>query len=155
MEVDEFQSRWLTERLAMSQVEDMAVQWLEAGFDGPCLRELAWHHDSRDEVDQLIHGAMAELGRRVMTVDEARYWWATEVAAQIVDGSLDPYEGANNIYWECWAGIIPRPDDIQRFYYLALEAIQGYGDALPTPELKARIKVEAESFLRLQRKLSD
>lgn len=151
MDVDEFQSHWLTERLTMSQVEEMAVYWLESGFDGPCLRELAWRHDSWDEVSRLIVGAMSELGQPLMTEDDARYWWASEVATRIVSGTIDPYVGANKIYWECWSGVIPRPQDIKRFYLLALEAVQPYGEDIPTQELKARIKEEAESFLRQRR----
>jgi hypothetical protein len=154
MDIEEFQARWRLEQLTRKDVEDFAARLLEEGLDGPCLRELAWSHDSWQEVGNLIVCALGELGYLVMTEEDARYWWARKVASSIVDGSVVPYQGARMIYWECWAGVIPRPEDIMRFYWLMFEAVESDTEENPTPELKAKIKSEAEAFLTRRREVS-
>jgi hypothetical protein len=150
MTIEEVQALWRLGKLSFQQMEDQAAAWLEAGYDGPNLRELAWRHDSKLEIDRLLAGAVLEMGHAVMSQDEARMWCARHVAQQIVDGAIDAYEGAESIYWECWEFSHAEhvPPSVMRFYWLTLEAdIDEHAEFAPSAALKFKIRREAETFL--------
>jgi hypothetical protein len=149
MEMMEFQTQWRLGKLRPEQVDAQAVEWLEAGYDGPNLRELAWHHDSFVVMDTLLIAALGEMGHAMITEDQARMRCACRLATQMVEGALDPYEGAERIYWECWeADHEDVPEEIEHFYRLTISAdLDEHAEFVPSPELKATIREAARAFL--------
>jgi hypothetical protein len=100
---------------------EIAVQALVRGIDSPALRELAGL--SRDDVRSardLFITAMAELGVQMPSPEagareRVRFW-----AAEMLVGTLTPYEGSRLIWWNGWEPL-ERPDDLTPFVGLASE----------------------------------
>lgn len=90
---------------------DVAVEALVAGLDSPALAELAGA-DPRDAHD--VHGlfvtALGELG--LAWPDERTALWqlVRSTARQIVDGEIDPYDGAAWIRWHAAHDLEPEGD---------------------------------------------
>ncbi|MBN9326958.1 MAG: hypothetical protein BGO38_14355 [Cellulomonas sp. 73-145] len=96
---------------------DVASRALAHGVDVPALRELAalGRQDPREARDLFLL-AMAQLGIEPPTRwDAVRSW-----ARQIVNGTIEPYEGARLIWWQGWEAL-GRPDELTPFVGLASE----------------------------------
>lgn len=76
-----------------------AVAALEGGLDSPALRTLAGFYESDvSEARALLFKALGELHLPPPTPKEAVLDLARECAAQILDGTIAPHEGARRIW---------------------------------------------------------
>jgi hypothetical protein len=103
------------------ELPEIAVQALVRGIDSPALRHLAGlpRNDVREARDLFI-AAMAELGVRMPhptdgAREQVRFW-----AAEMLAGTLTPYEASRLIWWRGWERL-DRPDDLRPFVGLASE----------------------------------
>lgn len=82
---------------------DAATELLVRGYDRPALRELAGHprNDSRGAMDLWLT-VRDELGVPSQGDAEARWILVREWMTRMVDGSLDPVEGARSILRHGW-----------------------------------------------------
>lgn len=100
------------------ELPDLAARALAEGIDAPALRELAGltPADVREARDLFLL-AMEQLGIDVPRSrrDAVQLW-----AAEILNGTLTPYEGARLIWWHGW-NELDRPDDLTPFVGLASE----------------------------------
>jgi hypothetical protein len=90
-------ARWRLRRLREREIEDFAVQALLAGYDGPALRELAWPHDSWDDIDALVPQALKEVGLEAPGTFEAATRASLDVAQRIESDEVPPWSGAVDI----------------------------------------------------------
>lgn len=97
------------------ELPHVASRALARGIDAPALRELAGlgPSDPREARD-LFMLAMAQLGIEPPTRWDAVLSWAHE----IVDGTVQPYEGARLIWWHGWERL-DRPHELTGFVGLA------------------------------------
>ena len=99
---------WALNRLPSEQLPVVAYQWLEAGLDSPTLRILAGERDPiMSEVGPMFYDVLEELEFAIPTRGEAVALLASEVAQRIVNGTVSPYEGADQIgdLWIQYASI--------------------------------------------------
>lgn len=92
-----------TELLPIEALPDTAAELLIRGYDSPALRELAGHprNDPRGARDLWLM-VRDELGVPYMDDAEARWILMREWMSRIVDGTLDPVEGARLILRHGW-----------------------------------------------------
>jgi hypothetical protein len=94
-------ARWKLNQLASDDLPKVASELLSAGLDSPALREVAgWTQPIRSEVGPVFEKALSELGSPLPDQQLALRLLAKDYAAQIVAGTLDPYEGARRIWFE-------------------------------------------------------
>ncbi len=111
--------------LELALPEDLpeaAVAALEDGLDSPALRGLAGLSSMElDDARPLFHRALAELNLAMPSPEEAVRRMAREVATEVVDGTVAPYQGAKRI-WEL-ALRVPeeRFSELDSFVYAASE----------------------------------
>ncbi len=92
-------ARWALGQLPSEQLPRIALQWLEAGWDSPTLRILAGETNPiMSEVGPMFNDVLEELNISLPTSTEAVARLVSEVAQQIVDGAVTPYDGASQIY---------------------------------------------------------
>lgn len=105
MQIDDWrlvQARWQLRLLYPERLPALAAAALEAGVDSPSLRVLAGEREpTRETADPLLAQVLRELGLPPTTDAEAARVVARSHAAQIVDETLSPYEGAKAIWDEC------------------------------------------------------
>jgi hypothetical protein len=104
------------------ELADGATRALEGGLDSPALRVLAGVANAdADEARALLDRALAELNVRTPSQRDAVLQLARAFAAEIVDGTLPPYEGAKRI----WDLTLRVPDEhipeLDSFVYAASE----------------------------------
>lgn len=87
-------ARWRLRRLTERELEEFAVQALLRDYDGPALRELAWHQDSWDDIDALVPRALKEVGLEAPDTLEAAICASREVAQRIESGEEPLWSGA-------------------------------------------------------------
>ncbi len=76
-----------------------AVQALLEGVDSPSIRKLAGMTSAEsDEVRATFRAALHELDIEIPSPREAAILVATQVATQITQGAVTPYEGARQIW---------------------------------------------------------
>lgn len=91
-------AHWELGRLPAEELPDMAVRFLEAGLDGPCLRELAGLvRPNRSEVLSLAASAFEEAGANELGPVAAAWIVARKIAAGILAGEVLPHNGAKEI----------------------------------------------------------
>jgi hypothetical protein len=90
-------ARWRLRRLTERELEEFAVQALLRGYDGPALRELAWHQDSWNEIDALVPRALKEVGLEAPGNLEAATCASRDVAQRIASGEEPLWSGAAEI----------------------------------------------------------
>lgn len=96
-------SLWAFGALPPRQLQLSAVGALEEGFDSPSLRQLAGLPPSEEEKATVLFGrVLEELRQSLPSKADAGRYLAREIARQIVDGTIEPYEGARRIWWEVY-----------------------------------------------------
>ena len=90
-------ARWRAGHLSFREVEDFATLALMRDFDGPALRELAWRHDSWQEIDPLFIQALGEMEMAVPSESEAIVLVAEAIAQDIQTGHKGMLEAAREI----------------------------------------------------------
>lgn len=112
---------------------DVAVSALVAGLDSPALAELAGA-DPREahDVHDLFVEALGQLG--LAWPDERTALWQVvrSTARQIVDGEVDPYDGAGWI-WRHAAHVLEPEGDLRVFVGRASEYAELPADGAPLP----------------------
>ena len=99
LDIEAFAARWILATIPANELPDVASIALTVGHEGPALRELAGEIDpSRSDVSSLVDRVLRELGAPQLTRADAAVVLATRVAARIVDGSVEPYDGAKRIW---------------------------------------------------------
>jgi hypothetical protein len=84
-DVDRVVQRWQHGQLSSEQLPEIARDALEAGFDTPSLRELAWLvRPPLAEAEPLFRRALNELGRFSMTIEEQPLSFAVDLAQRIL-----------------------------------------------------------------------
>ena len=94
---------WQIGKFPVERLPDVAIQALEKGFDGPALRELAGLQKLTErDLGNLFELALKEVGRLPMSKREAGLIVAKNIAQEIINGNIEPYEGARRIWWDIW-----------------------------------------------------
>lgn len=99
MNVDSVVAEWYLGLYPPEKMPAVACWALEAGYDGPALRELAgcanvtWSNHQ-----MLIERALRELGRDPISRGDAERMFAILVCHQIISGKISPYEGASRLW---------------------------------------------------------
>lgn len=92
-------AKWYLGELTGEEMPEIASQALELGHDGKSLRYLAGlMGPARRDVVEVVEGALRELGvQALLTKREAALWMARRVASEIIEGRIEPYDGACRI----------------------------------------------------------
>lgn len=134
-----------TGHLPVEALPDVAADLLVLGYDSPALRELAGHprNDSRGARD-LWAMVRDEVGVPYEDDAEARWMLVREWASRMVDGSLDPVEGANAILGCGWFEL-GQPVELNGFV-----ALMDDWEEMPShrAETKAMLIVSAREVLQ-------
>jgi hypothetical protein len=140
LEIDLAQALWCLGQLPPEDIPEIACQALERGFDSPTIRKLAGlHKPVASDIGDLFDRAMIEMGRKPLSKKAAGLLIAKDIAAQIVRGQIDPYQGAREIWWEIW-NECERPEELKAFVGLA----DGYEDE-PSHREQYRNDIVAEA----------
>ncbi len=144
MEFDLVVARYVFGLLRREELPAQAVAALEQGLDSPSLRRLAVADcDDADEVRRFVIASAHELNIAIPTRAQAGMAIARWLAAQIVNGTVHPYEGARQIWWEI-SHALPGEESLLPFVGLASE----YEDDVERRPLYAQKIVEhARTFL--------
>src|SRR5262249_17538264 len=139
-------AEWRLGRLAAAEVQPLAVMLLEQGFTGPSLLELAGTPAFAlgSGLRGTVERAFAEAGFVLPTGEEAGLVLSREVARAIVEGRVEPYEGAQRLW--------TLAHDIGEQNFDRVASFIGYASEIEDhPESRAfyepRIKEEAARFL--------
>src|SRR5436305_2091962 len=93
------EAAWWFGRLPSDRLPDLACAALEAGYDGPTLRQLAGLEAiPAPSAHKLMERALAEVGRRKLSKADAGRILARDYARQIVSGQLSPNAGARKLW---------------------------------------------------------
>jgi hypothetical protein len=99
LDVEQLAARWVLDLIPSDEWPEAAAQALTDGRDGPALRELAGERDPiRSEISRVVERALVELGAPKLSRRDAAMALAKRLAAQIVEGSMEPYDGAKRIW---------------------------------------------------------
>jgi hypothetical protein len=124
----------------------LAADALESGYDGPALRRLAGltAATSRDD-SEVFKGALKELGNtRIANREHALLFLSRTMAADIVDGRVEPLQGA--VVIARYASMLNYPPFLADFYELV--EMQFWGEyAPPTETLVLDIFEQARTLL--------
>lgn len=102
----EFFSKYIFGLVLDEDVPSVAANALVEGHDSPSLRMLAGIGLSDvDSVRQLVYKSMKELGIPVYSKEQAGLVLAHAIAKDVVDGRLDPYEGAKRIWIDIYDAV--------------------------------------------------
>lgn len=99
MDLDAVVAEWYLGFYPPERMPMLACWALEAGYDGPALRELAgcanvtWSNHGT-----LIERALRELGKESLSLSDAERLFAILVCRQIISGGVSPYEGASRLW---------------------------------------------------------
>jgi hypothetical protein len=111
-------------RLGLVSADDLPKVGIDAltdGLDTPSLRLLAGESSSDcEEARRLFEKSLIELGIAIPTLDEAGIVVSRSIAQEVIDGKLDPYEGASRI-WDSVYVHNPRLEALTVFVGLASE----------------------------------
>jgi hypothetical protein len=120
--VKAFAAKLLLDLELPNRVTDVAAEALAAGDDSPTLRLLATLSDPRrEEVLALLDKLFDEMGGPRLTPESAARQIACSVAADIVNGTVAPYDGAK-IIWKVATRLRPlRLPELDPFIYAASE----------------------------------
>lgn len=133
-------------------VTDDAIEWavlaLEAGFDSPNVLMLAASERPANwfETERYFRAALAEVGVPWPDRDQALRDHARDVAASVVDGSVDPEHGVQRL--ARYAVALDYPDDMMDLYVLEDELEIRYGPDRVKPEhWRPAARAACERFL--------
>ena len=92
---------WQVDELPSADVQKLAIRFLEEGRSSPTLYELAGTPAFAlgQDLQGLVEQMFAELDAQLPTPDEAALLLSRQIAADIVNGRIEPYEGAQRIYF--------------------------------------------------------
>ena len=100
-------AQWRLGRLRSTELPEIATAALERGLDSPALRQLAGLPNTADyDAVELLQRAAAELGTPIPDARGAVLTIARSIAERIVNATLEPYEGARQI-WGLWVDDFP------------------------------------------------
>ena len=121
MELQKTVNMYVLGQLLADDLPTAAVQALEDGFDSPALCQLAGGGggDSQ-ETRALFLKALDELKVPVPSPREAALSYAREVAGDVLNGAIAPYEGARKIWGEVYTRF-PELKELTLFVGLASE----------------------------------
>jgi hypothetical protein len=139
-------ARLRLDELPAADVQRLAIRLLEEGRSSPALYELAGTPAfALEDVWGLVSRMFDELGDQLPTCEEAALLLSQQIANDIVDGWIKPYEGALRIWIHYDIGANPRVAAFGGLTHL----IEDH------PELRTegerQIKEEAVRFLAEQR----
>ena len=141
-----FAALWYARQLFPESVPEFASSALEAGFDGPALRRLAGLiRPTSVDVDPLLETALTEIGcTKPLSSEQALIELGRQVARQIVEGTVAPFEGCRIL--AAYAMSAGYPPGLSDFFQLYDESNWGeYGRN--GNALEAAIIEEAHKFL--------
>ena len=99
MNLDYVIAEWSLGLYPPERMPVLALWALEAGFDGPALRELAsLGNPTRSGEEALIERALRELGKEPLDPISAGRSLVLLLCNEIVSGKISPYEGARRIW---------------------------------------------------------
>lgn len=93
---DLFVAKWYCSEVWSEDMPVFAADALEAGYDGPALRQLAGLiKPTSMDIGDLFQRALDEIGTvKILSQIQAVYWMSRVVATDIVEGRIDPVKGA-------------------------------------------------------------
>lgn len=136
-------ARWYLGEISGEEMPGIACEALEMGHNGRNLRRLAGlRSPARRDVVELVDAAVRELGLQApMAKKDAALWMARRMAVGIIEGRIDPYEGA------CRIGLVyaAEEDDLRHWCTLVsnYEVAAATG---PTEKAKEQILEAARSL---------
>jgi len=141
-----FVARWYCGYVLPEDLPSFAADALEAGFDGYALRQLAGlvRPTSRDVGDLFVR-SLGDMGlEKPGSIQEAILTIAKSVSKSIVDGTVDPFEGARRL--SHLAQTAGYPESLAQFFFLTEEL--GIGEFARSRNLiRTDIVAEAEKLL--------
>jgi hypothetical protein len=147
LDVDLVAARWYLGEISPDEMPGIACEALELGHDGKNLRYLAGlRNPARRDLQEVVDGALRELGlQEPISKQNAALWMAGRVAREIIEGHIEPYDGACRI-WLSYSAEVP---ELEHWSTLAIN----YEAAAETGKLeKARQEiVQAARNLRTER----
>lgn len=122
----------------------VALEALEAGYDSPSLRQVAGASgaDPRD-INDLFIRALTELRIQMPSPADAALSLARQIAGEVVQGTISPYEGARRIWFDVYVRF-PELTRLRPFVGLASEYED---DELHREKYSATIMEECRHFL--------
>ena len=151
-EVESEARRIIADDYTGRSVTDDAIRWavlaLEAGFDSPNVLMLAASERPANwfETERYFRAALAEVGVPWPDRDQALRDYARDVAASVVDGSVDPERGVQRLAQ--YAIALDYPDDMMDLYVLEDELEIRYGPDRVKPEhWRPAARAACERFL--------
>jgi len=97
---------YVLEQILTDDLPDVAAGALVDGHESESLRELADSARSDSgEIRRLFCKALGELGLPMPSRQEAGLATARSIAKDVVDGRMNPYDGARTIWWELYRRI--------------------------------------------------
>lgn len=106
MNLQIFHALYSLDKLEPYKVADYAAGLLTQGLDSKSLRVLAGFNSEsdREEIKNYLEKTFQELKLSKLSRKEATMVLAKEFARQIVNGEIEPYEGARKIWGELCIG---------------------------------------------------
>jgi hypothetical protein len=99
METEIAAAHWSLGYLRSEQLPQIALTWLQAGFDSPAMRILAGESKPiMSEVGPLFERVLADLSIQVPSQPVAAMRLARNIAQAILSGCKPPYAGAKEIW---------------------------------------------------------
>jgi hypothetical protein len=114
-----FVAKWYCSKVGPEDMPAFATDALEAGYDGPSLRQLAGLlKPTSREVDNLFYGALREIETvRIQSKEQAVIALSRVTAADIVEGRIDPLQGAYIL--ERYGRMVGYPEFLAEFLQLS------------------------------------
>jgi hypothetical protein len=142
----DLRAHWELGRLPPEKLPNVALQLLEAGFDGQSIRELAgFVRPSRGEVDALADAAFEEAGAEQLGPAAAAWVVAREIASAIVTGEISPHQGAQDI-----ANLATTSPELRSLNVFAGLASEWEDDLGHRTQYEAAIREEALTIAELE-----
>lgn len=137
MKIEEASALFCLGKLSKKQITEVARTEFKVWPKSPALKRLAsLPNVSSEKAIELFGKAMIELKiKGFKNKRAAGIWLASNIAQKIIEGSIDPYEGARKIWTEIWLES-GNPKELSGFVSLA----DDYEDTFPpNPEILKEI----------------
>lgn len=136
----------LLDRQPQRRLDEIAADAIVEGHDGPAMVELAIQGPEGTPTLEQVGAALAEVGVDMPSERDARCSEARLVARRIVEGAVEPYVGAAEIWWE-----LAMRNDL-----VIDELLPFVGDASDWEDLPGRrTEIEASILANARRLLAD
>ncbi len=134
--------------LPSSELPELAMRALEAGFDSSSIRELAGElHPTWADSGSLFERVLHDLGIVTLPQPEAAHALARHYAQQILSGAVSPYEGARHIWWQV-ANYFWDEKELWQRYSIFVGLASEWEDYEPgRPDYERQIRDEAAKLL--------